>query len=92
MDIPKKIEKLEESLFLMNNMLQKSFDKIDLLEKEIIFLKNDKKDNQLNKFMNTLEQYCTNEEENLDNIIVDRSISLTPPPIERQCAFSSEPY
>ena len=92
MDIPKKIEKLEESLFLMNNMLQKSFDKIDLLEKEIIFLKNDKKDNQLNKFMNTLEQYYNNEEVNLDNIIVDRSISLTPPPIERQCAFSSEPY
>ena len=88
MDIPEKIEKLEESLMVINDMLQKSFNKIDLLEKEVFSLKNDKK----NRFMNTLEKYYNNEEVNLDNIIVDRSINLTPPPIERQCAFSNEPY
>ena len=37
MDIPTKIEKLEESLLVMNDMLQKSFDKIELLEKKNSF-------------------------------------------------------
>ncbi len=92
MDIPTKIEKLEESLLVINDMLQKSFDKIDLLEKEILFLKNDKKNSDKNVFMNTLEDYYNNQEVNFDNIIVNRSISLTPPPIERQKAFSHELY
>ena len=91
MDIPTKIEKLEESLLVINDMLQKSFDKIDLLEKEILFLKNDKKNNK-NIFINSLEDYYDNQEVNFDNIIVNRSISLTPPPIERQKAFSHELY
>ena len=87
MDIPTKIEKLEESLYVMNDMLNKSFDKIDLLEKEILILKNYKEDSERNKFMNNLERYYTNQEVNLENIIVDRSINVTPPPIERQNAF-----
>ena len=92
MDIPTKIEKLEESLLVMNDMLQKSFDKIELLEKEIAFLKNNKKYDDRNMFMNHLEEYYTNQEVNLDNIIVDRSVNLTPPPIERQHAFSNQNY
>lgn len=92
MDIPTKIEKLEESLYVMNDMLQKSFDKIDLLEKEIELLKNNKKNNERDIFMNHLEEYYTNQEVNLDNIIVDRSINITPPPIERQNAFSDKIY
>lgn len=92
MDIPTKIEKLEESLLVINGMLQKSFDKIELLEKEIIFLKNNKKDNDKNIFMNHLEKYCINQEVNLDNIIVDRSVNITPPLIERQDAFSNKIY
>ncbi len=92
MDIPTKIEKLEESLLVINDMLQKSFDKIDLLEKEILFLKNDKKNSDKNVFMNIIEYNYNNQEVNFDNIIVNRSISLTPPPIERQKAFSHELY
>ena len=92
MDIPTKIEKLEESLLVMNDMLQKSFDKIELLEKEIAFLKNNKKHDDRNIFMNHLEEYYTNQEVNLHNIIVDRSVNLTPPPIERQHAFYNQNY
>jgi hypothetical protein len=92
MDIPTKIEKLQESLLVMNDMLQKSFDKIELLEKEIAFLKNNKKYHDKNIFMNHLEEYYTNQEVNLDNIIVDRAVNLTPPPIERQDAFSNHNY
>ena len=92
MDIPTKIEKLEESLLVMNDMLQKSFNKIDVLEKAILFLKNNKKDNDKNIFMNNLEEYYSNEEVNLDNIIVDRSVNITPPPIERQHAFFNDNF
>lgn len=92
MDIPTKIEKLEESLLVMNDMLQKSFDKIELLEKEIAFLKNNKKYDDKNIFMNHLEEYCFNQDVNLHNIIVDRSVNLTPPPIERQNASSNLIY
>jgi len=88
MNIPTKIEKLEESLLVMNDMLQKSFDKIEILEKEIIFLKN----NDKNIFINHLEKYCINQELNLDNINVDRSVNITPPPIERQNGFSNQIY
>ena len=92
MDIPTKIEKLEESLLVMNDILQKSFYKIELLEKEIEFIKNNKKYGDRNIIMNHLEEYYTNQEVNLDNIIVDRSLNLTPPPIERQHAFSNQNY
>ena len=91
MDIPTKIEKLEESLLVMNDMLQKSFNKIEILEKEIVFLKNNKNDDK-NIFMNHLEEYCINEEVKLNNIIIDRSVNLTPPPIERQYAFANQNY
>ena len=87
MDIPTKIEKLEESLYVMNDMLHRSFDKIDLLEKEISILMNYKKDSERSRFMNNLEKYYTNQEVNVENIIIDRSINVTPPPIERQNAF-----
>lgn len=86
MDIPTKIEKLEESLLVMNDMLQKSFDKIELLEKEILFLKKNQKENDRNIFMNNLEEYYTNQEVNIENIIVNRCIN--PPELKRQYAFS----
>jgi hypothetical protein len=87
MDIPTKVEKLEESLYVINDMLNKSFDKIDLLEKEISILMNYKKDSERSRFMDNLEKYYTNQEVNVENIIIDRSINVTPPPIERQNAF-----
>ena len=86
MDIPTKIEKLEDSLLLMNDMLQKSSQKIEILEKEIIFLKN----NEKNIFINNLEEYYANQEVNLENIIVDKCVNLNPPSIIRQDAFSKE--
>ena len=64
MDIPTKVEKLEESLYVINDMLNKSFDKIDLLEKEISILMNYKKDSERSRFMDNLEKYYTNQEVN----------------------------
>jgi len=78
MDIPTKIENLEKSFLVMNDILQKSFNKIELLEKEIIFLKNYKKDNERNIFMSNLEEHNINQK-----------VNLIPPFIERQHAFSN---
>ena len=86
MDIPTKIENLEESILILNNMLEKSFDKIEILEKEILFLKKNQKKNNRNIFMNNLEEYYTNQEVNIENIIVNRCIN--PPELKRQYAFS----
>ena len=100
MNIELKIENLEKSILVVNELLEKSFNKIDIMEREILFLKNQNlgyinhsSNNNIdyitkNKIHNDVNNDVNKDVEvNLDNLLMTKSMNLSPPKIHRQNAF-----